>query len=98
MEDLLAVCVLEDAAGFATEETWEATALGALLLPITVDSYCRYCIGRRADEQKSFNSNMRPLFFTLNFNFRISEFYFYVNICALGGATPSRQAKPTYLP
>lgn len=34
MEDLLAVRVLEDAAGFATEETLEATALGGFLFPI----------------------------------------------------------------
>lgn len=37
MEDVLAVCALEDAAGFATEETLEATALGAFLCPIMMD-------------------------------------------------------------
>ena len=45
MEDLLAVCVLEDAAGFAREETLEATALGAFLFPITMDVDCRCCVG-----------------------------------------------------
>ena len=37
MEDLLAVCVLEEAAGFATEETLEATALVDFLFPIMMD-------------------------------------------------------------
>lgn len=37
MEDLLAVCVFEDAAGFATEETLEDIALGAFLFPIIVE-------------------------------------------------------------
>lgn len=37
MEDLLAVCVIEDAAGFATEETLEATALGTFLFPMIID-------------------------------------------------------------
>lgn len=45
MEDLLAVRVLEDAAGFATEETFEAAALGAFLFPIVIDVDCRNCIG-----------------------------------------------------
>ncbi len=45
MEDLLAVCVLEDTAGFAREETLEATALGAFLCPITMGFDSRYCIG-----------------------------------------------------
>lgn len=34
MEDLLAVRVLDDAAGFATEETLEDTALEIFLFPI----------------------------------------------------------------
>ena len=34
MEELLGVRVLEDAVGFATEETFEATALGVFLFPI----------------------------------------------------------------
>ena len=37
MEDLLAVRVLEDAAGFATDETLEATALEVFLFPISVE-------------------------------------------------------------
>ena len=37
--------MLEDAAGFATEETLEATALGAFLFPIMMDVNCRYCTG-----------------------------------------------------
>ena len=37
MEDLLAVRVLEDAAGFATEEILEATALAVFLFPILVE-------------------------------------------------------------
>ena len=37
MEDLLAVCVLEEAAGFATEETLEATALVDFFFPIMMD-------------------------------------------------------------
>ena len=44
MEDLLAVCALEDTAGFATEETLDATALGAFLIPMMMDADCRYCI------------------------------------------------------
>lgn len=45
MEDLLAVCVLEDAAGFAREETLEATALDAFLFPIMMEVNSRSCIG-----------------------------------------------------
>lgn len=45
MEDLLAVRVLEDAAGFATEEIFEATALGAFLFPIMIDIESRKCDG-----------------------------------------------------
>ena len=37
MEDLLGVRVLEDAAGFATEETLEATALEVFLFPILME-------------------------------------------------------------
>ena len=40
MEDLLAVGVLEDAAGFATEEILEATALGVFCFPISVYIDC----------------------------------------------------------
>ena len=39
MEELLAVRVLEDVAGFATEETLEATALEVFLFPILVGGY-----------------------------------------------------------
>ena len=42
MEDLLAVCV-EEAAGFATEETLKATALLDFLFPIMVDVGCSFC-------------------------------------------------------
>ena len=35
MEDVLAVRVLDDAAGFATEETLDATALEVFLFPIS---------------------------------------------------------------
>ncbi len=43
MEDLLGVRVLADAVGFATEETFEVTALGVFLLPIlmVVERRCR---------------------------------------------------------
>ena len=37
MEDWLAVRILEDAAGFATEETLEAAALEVFLFPILVE-------------------------------------------------------------
>ena len=37
MEDLLGVRVLEDAAGFATEETLEATALEVFLFPMLLE-------------------------------------------------------------
>lgn len=37
MEDLLAVRVLEAAAGFATEEMLEATALEVFLFPILLE-------------------------------------------------------------
>ena len=43
MEDLLAVCVLEEAAGFAIEETLEATALVDFLFPIMTDVGCNLC-------------------------------------------------------
>ena len=36
MEDLLKVGVFEDAAGFATEETLDATALGIFLFPMLI--------------------------------------------------------------
>lgn len=45
MEDLLAVCVLEDAAGFAREETLEATCLGVFLFPILVEMYVQGSVG-----------------------------------------------------
>ena len=41
MEDLLAIRVLEDAAGFAREETLDATALGGFLFPILIVVDCR---------------------------------------------------------
>ena len=43
MEELLAVRVLEDVAGFATEETLEATALEVFLFPILVEDTFRCC-------------------------------------------------------
>ena len=55
MEDLLAVCVMEEAAGFAIEETLEATALVDFLFPIMIDVGCNLCwpferiSGRRRD-------------------------------------------------
>lgn len=45
MEDLLAVCVLEDAAGFAREETLEATCFGGFLFPILVETYGKGSVG-----------------------------------------------------
>lgn len=38
IDDLLAVCVVEDAAGFAVEETFDATPFGVFFLPIAVVS------------------------------------------------------------
>ena len=44
MEDLLAIRVLEDAAGFAREETLDATVLEDFLFPILITIDCR-CLG-----------------------------------------------------
>ncbi len=35
MEDLAPLCMVEEAAGFAVDDMFEATPLGVLLLPIT---------------------------------------------------------------
>ena len=43
MEDLLAVRVLEDAAGFAIEEILEVTALEFFLFPMLVEITFRCC-------------------------------------------------------
>ena len=43
MEDWLAVCVLEEAAGFAIEEKLEVTALVDFLFPIMIDVGCKFC-------------------------------------------------------
>lgn len=55
-------CVMEFAAGFATEETLEATVLGAFLFPIMIGIGCKSCFGPLVDQQETFNSS-RLLFF-----------------------------------
>ena len=58
MEDLSAVRVLADAAGFATEETLEATGLGVFLFPILVEGYGKDCLALCADQQEVLKLSM----------------------------------------